>query len=71
MKFSTAFTTSLLVGTAAAFAPARTESRKTMALNNDLWGKPSDGDQEMSKALPFSPRPKILDGSLAGDVGFE
>lgn len=26
---------------------------------------------EMSKALPFATRPKILDGSLPGDVGFE
>ncbi len=26
---------------------------------------------DMSKALPFVPRPKLLDGTLAGDVGFE
>merc|ERR1712232_1358051 len=25
----------------------------------------------MSKALPFAPRPKLLDGTLAGDVGFD
>jgi hypothetical protein len=25
----------------------------------------------MSKAIPFVPRPKLLDGTLAGDVGFE
>jgi len=32
----------------------------------------SDKDSgEMSKALPFVPRPKLLDGSLPGDVGFE
>jgi hypothetical protein len=26
---------------------------------------------KMSKALPFVPCPKILDGSMPGDVGFE
>lgn len=25
----------------------------------------------MSQALPFAPRPKLLDGTLAGDVGFD
>jgi hypothetical protein len=25
----------------------------------------------MSKALPFVPRPKLLDGTFPGDVGFE
>jgi hypothetical protein len=51
--------------------------RTEISLKNDLWGK--DGDKnnsgkdggEMSKALPFVPRPKILDGSLPGDAGFE
>lgn len=45
-----------------------------MVLNNDLWGQPpeKEGDNaEKSKALPFAPRPKLLDGTLAGDVGFE
>merc|ERR1711966_545331 len=28
-------------------------------------------DQDMSQALPFAPRPKLLDGTLAGDVGFD
>merc|ERR1712154_532069 len=31
----------------------------------------SDNDNEMSQALPFAPRPKLLDGSLPGDVGFD
>jgi hypothetical protein len=40
--------------------------------DEDFFGGPSDGKKtEMSKALPFVPRPKILDGSLAGDAGFE
>merc|ERR1712232_588188 len=29
------------------------------------------GDGKMSKALPFVERPKLLDGSLPGDVGFD
>jgi hypothetical protein len=43
-------------------------------LYNDLWGEPPNKDgqnTEMSKSLPFVPRPKLLDGSLPGDVGFE
>lgn len=71
MKFS-AFAASLFVGSACAFAPVGTTGfRKATSLNNDLWGAPSDGDKEMSKALPFVPRPKLLDGTLAGDAGFE
>jgi hypothetical protein len=30
-----------------------------------------ENSKEMSKALPFVKRPKMLDGTLAGDVGFE
>lgn len=61
---------------AAAFVPAsRASSRSTVVvLQNDLWGEPPEKDgqaKEMSKALPFAPRPKLLDGTLAGDVGFE
>lgn len=43
-------------------------------LFNDLWGEPPKKDgqsKEMSKSLPFIARPKLLDGSLPGDVGFE
>jgi hypothetical protein len=70
MKFS-AVTVSLIIGSASAFAPVGTQSRQSTTLNNDLWGAPSDGDKEMSKALPFVARPKLLDGTLAGDAGFE
>ena len=71
MKFS-AFTASFFVGSSFAFAPVGTSGfRKATSLNNDLWGTPSDGDKEMSKALPFATRPKLLDGTLAGDAGFE
>jgi hypothetical protein len=70
MKFSTVGTF-LIIGSASAFAPVCTQSRQSTSLNNDLWGAPSDGDKEMSKALPFVARPKMLDGALAGDAGFE
>jgi hypothetical protein len=68
----------------AAFAPnqaktnvnAVTSSIRTgrTHLFNDLWGEPPNKDgqsKEMSKSLPFIARPKLLDGSLPGDVGFE
>ncbi|KAK1748764.1 chlorophyll a-b binding domain-containing protein [Skeletonema marinoi] len=49
----------LLAGSAAAFAPAQVAKSST-ALN-----------AEKSKALPFMNRPALLDGSMAGDVGFD
>lgn len=68
MKFIAAIS---LLSTAAAFAPAPVSLRTETSLN--LWGEPNkkDGESNMSKALPFAPAPKLLDGSLAGDVGFE
>ncbi|EJK68957.1 hypothetical protein THAOC_09825 [Thalassiosira oceanica] len=59
-----AATSLLLVGAAAAFAPSGTISRHSTTLSME-----SGDDKSMS--LPFLPRPKILDGSLAGDVGFD
>ena len=70
MKFITALS---FLGAASAFAPAgNTAARSSTQLN--LWGDApkKDGETgEMSQALPFAPRPKLLDGTLAGDVGFE
>eukprot|EP00526_Cylindrotheca_closterium_P019799 CAMPEP_0113650006 /NCGR_PEP_ID=MMETSP0017_2-20120614/26596_1 /TAXON_ID=2856 /ORGANISM="Cylindrotheca closterium" /LENGTH=232 /DNA_ID=CAMNT_0000562465 /DNA_START=37 /DNA_END=735 /DNA_ORIENTATION=+ /assembly_acc=CAM_ASM_000147 len=68
MKFTIAAS---LMGMAAAFAPLETATRTETKLN--LWGEPTkkEGEDDMSKALPFAPRPKILDGTLAGDVGFD
>ena len=69
-----------LASVACGFAPSvhqplmKVSTATTTTLRNDLWGAPpeKDGEQkEMSKALPFVPRPKLLDGTLAGDVGFE
>jgi hypothetical protein len=68
---------SLLLGAfATAFvAPSSLWQRGSNRLYNDLWGEPppeKDGQvKDMSKSLPFAPRPKLLDGTLAGDVGFE
>lgn len=60
-----------IIGAANAFVPIQNSVRTETSIN--LWGEPSqkDGEDDMSKALPFAPRPKILDGTLAGDVGFD
>merc|ERR1712224_465257 len=45
-----------------------------MGVELSLWGEPSNKDGEkgnMSQALPFAPKPKLLDGTMAGDVGFD
>lgn len=60
-----------------AFAPSTNSNTKittTTQLQNDLWGAPPEKNNESkdkSIALPFAARPKLLDGSLPGDVGFE
>lgn len=48
-----------LIGSASAFAPSTT-SRAVTSLN-----------AEKSASLPWANRPKLLDGSLPGDVGFD
>ena len=63
----------LLAGSASAFAPSRNGATQSRTQLN-LWGDApmKDGEnKEMSQAIPFVPRPKLLDGTLAGDVGFE
>jgi len=66
-------------------AAAKTLSRNgatssSSALAANLWDEDenespvpsaSASSKEMSTALPFAKRPKMLDGSLPGDVGFE
>jgi hypothetical protein len=70
MTLSVALVLSLIVGASAFCTPG--QRQQSTRLQNDLWGQPPDmKDKEMSKALPFVPRPKMLDGELAGDVGFE
>lgn len=70
----------LLAGSAMAFAPSDKSSHRSIAAQRtntvelSLWGEPSQKDGETgdkSKAIPFAPRPKLLDGTMAGDVGFE
>lgn len=66
--------TSLLAIGTSAFAPvSQTSVRKSTHLADDLFGEKSKGSgkNDMSKSLPFAARPKILDGTMAGDVGFE
>jgi hypothetical protein len=72
MKLSIALS---LIASASAFTlPSKAAVRTQLA--NDLWkDEGEDGgskkQKEMSQALPFVERPKLLDGSLPGDVGFE
>jgi light-harvesting complex I chlorophyll a/b binding protein 1 len=51
----------LLSASASAFAPSATQQQSLVSLNV----------AERSKALPFLNRPALLDGSMAGDVGFD
>lgn len=60
MKLVTALTTALLAGSASAFAPTSNHARLSTAVN-----------AEKSQALPFMNCPPLLDGSMAGDVGFD
>ena len=63
MKFTSAL---LLVGSATAFTSINKSTQRTQTVR---LSEKKDG--EMSQALPFAQRPKILDGTMAGDVGFE
>lgn len=53
-------TFALILGTASAFSPQTNSGRAALSLN-----------AEKSAALPFLNRPALLDGSMAGDVGFD
>jgi len=50
----------LMAGSAAAFSPSASRPVRSVALH-----------AEKSAALPFLNRPPLLDGSMAGDVGFD
>ena len=60
----------LLVGSATAFTTTNNVAQRTQSVQLSIFGD-SNKDGDMSQALPFAARPKILDGTLAGDVGFE
>jgi len=70
MKFSTAILFTSLATSAAAFAPR--SNFKAKSTKTQLSSSPDRAQQtEKSEALPFQLRPHALDGSLAGDVGFD
>jgi light-harvesting complex I chlorophyll a/b binding protein 1 len=73
MKSFSALCVAMVASTAAAFVPSDQCSAST-ALNagmpDRLWDSMVD-KTERSKSMPFLPRPKNLDGSMVGDVGFD
>ena len=62
--------TLLAAGSAAAFAPQHALTT-TISSRSSSLSMSSNDNKEMSKSLPFAPRPKLLDGTLPGDVGFD
>mmetsp|Transcript_44746 Transcript_44746/g.50170 ORF Transcript_44746/g.50170 Transcript_44746/m.50170 type:complete len:239 (-) Transcript_44746:91-807(-) len=66
----------LVLGSAMAFTSSNNNNlaQRTQTVHLSLWGEPSEKDGEdgdKSIALPFATRPKLLDGTMAGDVGFD
>lgn len=61
MMMKSAAIVALLSASASAFAPSSNPQSSLVALNA----------AERSAALPFMNRPPLLDGSMAGDVGFD
>lgn len=60
MMKNAAVASALLAASASAFVPSTSHHDSRLTLN-----------AEKSKALPFLNRPVLLDGSMAGDVGFD
>lgn len=59
------------VGSTSAFvAPVISTSAAQLSSSTSL-AMIETKDDKMSKALPFAQRPKLLDGSMPGDVGFD
>merc|ERR1719424_760900 len=68
MKFTSVL---LSVGSVSAFAPNNNNAaQRTQTVQVSLFGDNENNDN-MSQSLPFAPKPKLLDGSMAGDVGFD
>jgi hypothetical protein len=62
------------VGSTSAFvAPVRisTSAAAQLSSSSSSLAMIETKDDKMSKALPFAQRPKLLDGSMPGDVGFD
>jgi hypothetical protein len=65
MKLALSLATTLsCIGAASAFVPLNSKSPSSSCSQ-------LNAEKEMSKSLPFLARPKLLDGTLAGDVGFD
>jgi hypothetical protein len=81
MKLSTALILSVVVGGASAFAPSTSATSHSTTLRmssspeeNMMPEQPAAAirkEPEMSISMPFMTRPMALDGSMAGDVGFD
>jgi hypothetical protein len=69
MKLSAAIILATLAG-ASAFAPAGNKASSTSLRMADAV-PPESRLPKMSKSIPFLERPLSLDGSMAGDVGFD
>merc|ERR1711957_370433 len=68
----TAALSSLLVGTAAAFAPSSAgPARNVVTQTSESQGRSSIAMNEASKSIPFLTVPEKLDGTMPGDVGFD
>ena len=73
MNTFSAAVVALMASSAMAFAPATSSERSTAlkaGMPDRMWDKMVDKTQR-SKSLPWLPRPVNLDGSMAGDVGFD
>lgn len=64
-----AITSTFVAASVSAFTPAATYNTRVIGSSSELHA--ATGDDDKSKALPFAPRPKLLDGSLPGDAGFD
>jgi hypothetical protein len=73
MKLSLALAPLFAVSTSAFVPVSRQNIARPGTSLAELFGEGPGGSKskEMSKALPFVPRPKMLDGTLPGDAGFE
>jgi hypothetical protein len=72
MKSFAVAVSAMMATSAMAFAPSSTTESSTAlkAMPDRMWDKMVD-PSERSASLPWLPRPINLDGSMAGDVGFD
>ena len=73
MKFSTALSVTSLIGSVSAFVPHSPNKFASSALAATKKATADDENKpvEFSIAIPFMERPPLLDGTMAGDVGFD